>query len=186
MSSSEGSNVYDDLDPMELVSDDEYGPGVEIITSDSESDPEEDPNFLSDDDDMDDFQPFALPDGIVEDPSHLLPYPFILDLDDDVDDIPVFHVGNVDGELGDGEVFDVAILEVASPVVSVIDIPSYSTSDFDVHSKASVISSTLRVVGLEAHPSDNDDVSSALPATPAPTPSPTPKHPQCIPAHPHY
>ncbi|MFS7912463.1 hypothetical protein Hanom_Chr02g00130241 [Helianthus anomalus] len=58
MSSSEGSNVYDDVDPMELVSDDEYVPEVQVITSDSKS---------ASDGDMDDIQPFALPDDIIED-----------------------------------------------------------------------------------------------------------------------
>ncbi|MFS7936186.1 hypothetical protein Hanom_Chr05g00412551 [Helianthus anomalus] len=62
MSSSESSRLYDDHDPMELVSDDEVGPAEEVFTSDTDSDPKEDPDLMSDDDDLDDFQPFALPD----------------------------------------------------------------------------------------------------------------------------
>ncbi|MFS8033824.1 hypothetical protein Hanom_Chr17g01574131 [Helianthus anomalus] len=62
MSSSESSKLLDDYDPMELVSNDEVVPAEEVFTSDTDSDPDEDPDFLSDEDDLDDFQPFALPD----------------------------------------------------------------------------------------------------------------------------
>ncbi|MFS7968924.1 hypothetical protein Hanom_Chr09g00803161 [Helianthus anomalus] len=62
MSSSESSGLIDDYDPMELVSDNGVVPTDEVFTSDTDSDPEEDPDFMSDDDDLDDFQPFALPD----------------------------------------------------------------------------------------------------------------------------
>ncbi|KAJ0801176.1 hypothetical protein HanPI659440_Chr03g0114321 [Helianthus annuus] len=113
MSSSKGSNVYDDVDPMELVSDDEHVPEVQVITSDSESEP---------DNDLDDFQPFTLLGDIIEDdvlaippllndivimgnpegenvveviPFDVIPLaaiPFIVDLDDDDDVIPVIPV----------------------------------------------------------------------------------------------
>ncbi|KAF5803127.1 hypothetical protein HanXRQr2_Chr06g0267681 [Helianthus annuus] len=119
MSSSEGSNVYDDMDPMELVSDDEYVPEVQVITSDSES---------ASGDDLDDFQPFALLDDIIDDdvlaipplfndivimghlegehvvkviPFDVIPLaaiPFIVDLDDDDDVIPVIPVDHVDAD----------------------------------------------------------------------------------------
>ncbi|MFS7935537.1 hypothetical protein Hanom_Chr05g00404681 [Helianthus anomalus] len=64
MSSSKSSYVYDDDEPMELMSDDEIGPIVEIIYSDSEMDPDEDPEYMLDEED---FQPFAFPNGIMED-----------------------------------------------------------------------------------------------------------------------
>ncbi|KAF5810456.1 hypothetical protein HanXRQr2_Chr04g0169631 [Helianthus annuus] len=55
MSSSE-SILSDVDDPMDVASDDEIAPELEILTLDTESDPD----MLSDDED--DFQPFALPD----------------------------------------------------------------------------------------------------------------------------
>ncbi|KAF5818289.1 hypothetical protein HanXRQr2_Chr02g0063331 [Helianthus annuus] len=124
MSSSEGSNVYDDVDPMELVSDDKYVLEVQVITSISES---------ASDGDMDDIQSFALPDDIIEDDVLAIPpllndiviighpegehvveiipfdiitlaaIPFVVDLDDDDDVIPVFPVDHVDDDLGDGK-----------------------------------------------------------------------------------
>ncbi|KAM0040843.1 hypothetical protein Hdeb2414_s0012g00398901 [Helianthus debilis subsp. tardiflorus] len=210
MSSSEGSNVLDNLDPMELTSDDEYGPEVVIITSDSESDPEEDPSFDSDDD-MDDFQPFALPDDMVDDVplvddvlalppqlndiviighpegEHLveiIPFPaiplvdvpFIIDLDDDDDGLHAFPIGDMDEDIEDGDDSDLVILEVASPVVSIIDVSSDSDPDLGDHSRDSVTSSALQAAGLEAYPAVSDDVPSALPVSPAPIPSPAPTH----------
>ncbi|MFS7977182.1 hypothetical protein Hanom_Chr10g00901101 [Helianthus anomalus] len=166
--------------------------------------------MMSDDDDLDDFQPFALPnfghdapfvddvltfpltlhgqliiahpDGehIVEPiPIHTIPlatipaedWLFIVDLDDDVD-VPVFEVDHPDDDLGDGEVFDIAILNVSSPVVSVIDISSDSDHDSVADTFELVTSSTLRAAGLEAYPTDDDAISDA-PATPTPIPTPT-------------
>ncbi|MFS7965423.1 hypothetical protein Hanom_Chr09g00762091 [Helianthus anomalus] len=48
---------------------------------------------------------------------------------DDEDDVPVIHAGHPDDEIDDGEVLDIAILEVFSPVVSVINISSSDVSD---------------------------------------------------------
>ncbi|MFS7978436.1 hypothetical protein Hanom_Chr10g00915481 [Helianthus anomalus] len=63
MSSSISSGIYDEHDPKELDSNnDGAGPAEEVFTFDSGSDPDEDPDFMSNDDDLDDFQPFALPD----------------------------------------------------------------------------------------------------------------------------
>ncbi|KAJ0715320.1 hypothetical protein HanPI659440_Chr13g0499741 [Helianthus annuus] len=160
MSSLVSSDMTEEYDPMALVSDDEVASAPEIFTSDSETDPE----LMSDDDDLDDFQPFALhdfgddipsvddvlafplpihdqliighPDGehLVEPiPIHAIPltaipaedWPFVVDLDDDID-VPVIEVDHIDDDLGDGEVFDITILDVASPVVSFIDISSDS------------------------------------------------------------
>ncbi|MFS7950265.1 hypothetical protein Hanom_Chr07g00581261 [Helianthus anomalus] len=147
MSYSESSGMSDEHDPMAIVSDDEVAHAPEILTSDSESDPE----MMSDDDDLDDFQPFALPDFGDDDPfvddvlalplphhdqliighpdgEHLVEpipiyaiplvaipvedWPFVVHLDDDVD-VPVIEVEHPDDDLGDGEVFDIAILDVA-------------------------------------------------------------------------
>ncbi|MFS7946905.1 hypothetical protein Hanom_Chr06g00541861 [Helianthus anomalus] len=58
MSSSESRGLSNEHDPMVIVSDDEVAHTPEIFTSDSETGPE----MMSDDDDLDDFQPFALPD----------------------------------------------------------------------------------------------------------------------------
>ncbi|MFS7917814.1 hypothetical protein Hanom_Chr03g00193621 [Helianthus anomalus] len=96
-------------------------------------------------------------------------WPFIVDLDDD--EVPVFHVDHPDEDIGDGEVFDVTILEVASSVISVIDISS------DSDSRESVTSSDLQVVGLEASPAGN---ASFAPATPTPTSTPTPTPPHTL------
>ncbi|KAM0053794.1 hypothetical protein Hdeb2414_s0006g00188061 [Helianthus debilis subsp. tardiflorus] len=153
---------------MELVSDDKVVPEVQVITSDSES---------ASDGNLDDFQTFALLDDIIDDdvlaippllndivimghpegehiveviPFDVIPLaaiPFIVNLDSDDDVIPVIPVDHVDADLGDGEVFDLVILDVASPVVSVIDISSDSDTDSDILSGASVTSSALQAVG---------------------------------------
>ncbi|KAJ0616468.1 hypothetical protein HanRHA438_Chr02g0089351 [Helianthus annuus] len=177
MSSSESSGLSDEHNPMAIVSDDEVAPIPEIFTSDSESDPE----LMSDEEDLNDFQPFTLPDfgdvpfnddvlalplpihdqliighpdgeHVVEPiPIHVIPlaaipaedWPFVVDLDDDDVDVPVFEVDHPDDDIGDGEVFDIAILDVASPVVSVIDISFDSDLDSDADSFESVTSSAL-------------------------------------------
>ncbi|MFS7904941.1 hypothetical protein Hanom_Chr01g00041951 [Helianthus anomalus] len=207
MSSSESSGLSEEHDPMVVVSDDEIAPAPKIFTSDSENDPE----LMSDDDDLDDFQPFALPDfgddiPFVDDvlafrlpihdqliighpdgehlvepiPIHDVPLPAIpakdwpfVDLDDDID-VPVIEVDHTDDDLGDGEVLDIAILDVASPVVSVIDISSDSVHDSVADSFESVTSSALLTAGLGAYPT----AMSVAPASPVhvPTPTDTPPH----------
>ncbi|KAM0038052.1 hypothetical protein Hdeb2414_s0013g00410361 [Helianthus debilis subsp. tardiflorus] len=212
MSSLESSGLSEEHDAMEIVSDGEIASAPEIFTFDTESDLE----MMSDDDGLDDFQPFALldfgddlpfvddvlalplpihdqliiahPDGehIIEPiPIHAIPlaaipaedWPFIVDLDDDVE-VPVFEVDHSDDDLGDGEVFDIAILDVASPVVSVIDISFDSDPDSDADSLESVTSSALRAAGLEAYPANDDDAMLAALATPTlvSTPTDTPPH----------
>ncbi|KAJ0587792.1 hypothetical protein HanOQP8_Chr04g0140221 [Helianthus annuus] len=73
------------------------------------------------------------------------------------DEIPVFHVDYVNDDLGEGEDFDIAILEVSSPVVSVMEITSSGSIE-------SVSSSALRAVGLSAYPTDVSSISE--PVTP--------------------
>ncbi|KAM0041228.1 hypothetical protein Hdeb2414_s0011g00363861 [Helianthus debilis subsp. tardiflorus] len=117
---------------------------------------------------LDAVSPVAIP---VED------WPFD-DLPDDNFDI---NVGDhpVDDQ-GDGEVDDVVVLDVPSPVVPVIDI----SSDSDVHAVAdsfeSVTSSALQAAGLRlyANDLDDDDAMSVTPSSPirAPTPPPVPYH----------
>ncbi|KAJ0600112.1 hypothetical protein HanRHA438_Chr03g0114361 [Helianthus annuus] len=155
VSSFESSGLSDEHDPMAIVSDNEVAHAPEVFTSDSESNPE----MMSDDDDLDNFQPFAL-----------------LDIGDDVPFVD--DVEHPDDDLGNGEVFDIAILDVASPVVSVIDISFYSDLESDADSFESVTSSILRAAGLEAYPTDDDDVVSIAPATPVRvlTPAGTPPH----------
>ncbi|MFS7936973.1 hypothetical protein Hanom_Chr05g00422041 [Helianthus anomalus] len=206
MSSSESSGLLEKHDPMSIVFDDEIAPAPEIFPSDSETDPE----LMSDDDDLDDFQPFALPvfgDDIpfVDDvlafplpihhqliigypdgenlvkpiPIDVVPlaairaedWPFVVDLEDDID-VPVIEVDHLDNDLGDGEVFEISILDVASPVVSFIDISSNSDPDSDADSFDSVTSSALLAVGLGDYPTD-DDALSIAPATPVHVPPPT-------------
>ncbi|KAJ0614962.1 hypothetical protein HanIR_Chr02g0068511 [Helianthus annuus] len=115
------------------------------------------------------------PDGehIVEPiPIHAIPlatipaedWPFVVNLDDDVD-VPVFEVDYPDDDLSDGKVFDIAIIDVASPFVSVIDISSDSDPDSDTDSFVSVTSSALRAASLEAYPTDDDDAISVAPTT---------------------
>ncbi|MFS7918997.1 hypothetical protein Hanom_Chr03g00207741 [Helianthus anomalus] len=203
MSSSESSGLSDEHDPIAIVSDDEIAPVPEVFTSDSVSNPE----MMSDDEDLYDFHPFALPDfgddlPFVDDvlalplpiydqlinghpdgehvvepiPIHAISltaipaedWPFIINLDADAEEIPVFHEDLADEDLGDGEVFGVAILVVGLSVVPVVDIPSNSDP------KELVTSTALRTVGLEAYPAN--DVSSAVPDTPTPTPTHTPSH----------
>ncbi|MFS8023867.1 hypothetical protein Hanom_Chr16g01456551 [Helianthus anomalus] len=53
----------------------------------------------------------------------------LVDLEDDDDvDIPVIHVEHLDDDLGDGEVHAIVILELPSPIVSVVDISSTASS----------------------------------------------------------
>ncbi|XP_022004395.1 myb-related transcription factor, partner of profilin-like [Helianthus annuus] len=190
MSSSEGSNIYDDVDPMTPSSDDDYIPEVQVITSDSET---------GSDSDMDDFQPFAYLGDIVDDdvlavppplndimiighpegehiveiiPLDVLPLamvPFV-DLDEDDDDIvPVIPVEHIDDDLGDGDVYDVVILDIASPVVSVIDISSDADTDSYASSYASVTSSALQALGLQRNADlELDDVLPDEPVVPTP------------------
>ncbi|KAJ0644797.1 hypothetical protein HanOQP8_Chr16g0616381 [Helianthus annuus] len=191
MSSSEGSNIYDDVDPMELSSDDDYVPEVQVILSDSDS---------TSDSDMDDFQPFALLGEIIDDdvlaippifndvviighpegehvveviPWDVLPLaivPFIDDLDEEDDAVvPVIPVEHLDDELGDGDVHDLVILEVPAPVVPIFIISSDSDTDSDASTYASVTSSAL-----QGHVDFGDDMMPAEPAIPVPIPVPAP------------
>ncbi|MFS7976369.1 hypothetical protein Hanom_Chr10g00891661 [Helianthus anomalus] len=169
MSSSEGSNVYDDVDPMEIVSGNDYVSEVQVISSDSDSTS----------DSVDDFQPFALLGDIIDDDVLAIPpllndivilghpedehvvevipldvapldvMPFIVDLDDDDDVVPVIPVYHMDDDLGNGEVHDVVILDIASLMVSVINISSDADTDSDASSYASVTSSALQSIGLQ-------------------------------------
>ncbi|KAJ0953757.1 hypothetical protein HanRHA438_Chr00c48g0858401 [Helianthus annuus] len=190
MSSSEGSNIYDDVDPMTPSSDDDYIPEVQVITSDSET---------GSDSDMDDFQPFAFLGDIVDDdvldvppllndiviighpegehvveiiPLDVLPLamvPFV-DLDEDDNDIvPVIPLEHIDDDLGDGDVYDLLILDVAAPVVPIIVLSSDSDTDSDAPTGASVTSSALLPVEL-------DDVLPDEPVVPAPGHILTPPH----------
>ncbi|KAJ0734481.1 hypothetical protein HanPI659440_Chr11g0420631 [Helianthus annuus] len=161
MASSASSGIYD---PMEIASDDEFPHVIEIVSSDDE--------------DADDFQPFALPDPILDggpleddvlavgpqlnefviishpDGDHIVDYiplevaplavvPGFIVVSDDEDDVPVIHVHHFDDEIDDGEALDIAILEVSSPIVSVVDISSSDSSD-DASSPA------IRHAGLRA------------------------------------
>ncbi|KAJ0752152.1 hypothetical protein HanPI659440_Chr09g0321091 [Helianthus annuus] len=212
MSSSESSGLSDEHDPMAIVSDDEIAPAPEVFTFDSETDPE----LMSDDDDPDEFQPFALPnfgddipfvddiltfplpihDQIIighPDGEHLVEpipidvvllaaipaedWPFVV-LDEDFD-VPVIEVDHIDDDLGDGEVYNIIILDVASPVVSVVDISSDSDPDSVADSFKSVTSSALLATGARAYPTENDeDAMSVAPSSPinVPTPPYTPDH----------
>ncbi|KAJ0533459.1 hypothetical protein HanRHA438_Chr09g0390691 [Helianthus annuus] len=184
---------------MELVSDDEVVPEVYVITSDSES---------ASNDDLDDFQLFALLDDIIDDdvlaipsllndivimghpegehvveviPFDVIPLaaiPFIVDLDDDDDVILVIPVDLVDVDLGDRELFDVVILDVASQVVSVMAISTDSDTDSDAPFGASVTSSALQDIGLQRYPDFGDDIMLAEPVIPIPIQSSTPPHVQ--------
>ncbi|KAJ0548814.1 hypothetical protein HanIR_Chr08g0388031 [Helianthus annuus] len=189
MVSSASSGVYDDYGHMDISTDDEAA--VEIVSSDDE--------------DLDDFQPFALLDPVLDgepieddvlavgpqlnqfviighpDGAHIVDYipldvvplaavPEIIVVSDDEDDVPVIHVDHLDDEIGDGEALDIVILEVSSPVISVVDISSSDTSD-------DASSSAIRHDGLRADATDSsfDTISIAtqpLAHTPAPVSAP--------------
>ncbi|MFS7998160.1 hypothetical protein Hanom_Chr12g01150431 [Helianthus anomalus] len=105
-------------------------------------------------------------------------WPFVV-LDEDID-VPVIVVDHIDDDLGDGEVYDIAILDVASPVVSVVDISFDSDLDSVADSFESVTSSALLAAGVRAYPTDDDDdAMSVAPFSPVhiPTPLHTPNHP---------
>ncbi|MFS7967695.1 hypothetical protein Hanom_Chr09g00788761 [Helianthus anomalus] len=173
MSSSESSGLSEEHDPVAIVSDDEVAPEPEIFTSDSESDPK----ILSDDDD---FQPFALPDfgediPIIDD---VLAFPLPIHDQLIIGHPDGGHLDHPEGDQGDGEVEDVVILDIPSPVISVIDI----SSDSDLHSVADsfecVTSSALHVAGVRAYPTDldDDDAMSATPSSPVRATTPPPVH----------
>ncbi|KAJ0617430.1 hypothetical protein HanHA89_Chr02g0041831 [Helianthus annuus] len=202
MSSSSSSDLSE-VDPMLVVSDDEYGPDIIIISSDDESE-----HDVSSDDDymLDDFQPFALaafgedpvppeddvlampqllhgiiiyghPEGehmIVHLPEPLAAVPFV-DLEDDDDvDIPVIHVEHLDDDLGDGEIHDIVILELPSPVVSVVDISSTASSVApSTHTPASSPDTVL-------------PAQTAVPPTPSIDPMRLPGFPHSMYPPPHY
>ncbi|KAF5817931.1 hypothetical protein HanXRQr2_Chr02g0058801 [Helianthus annuus] len=199
MSSSKSSGLSEDHDPMVVVSDDEVAPDPEIFTSDTVSDPEmlsEDdddfqpfalPDFGNDVPIFDNVLAFPLPihDQLIighPDGEHLVEpvpidtvplaavtpkdWPFDDLLDNDLD---IFVGDHPVGDQGDGEVDDVAILDIPSPVISVIDI----SSDSDLHSVAdsfeSVTSSALHVAGVRAYATDLDDEDAMSAAPPLPS-----------------
>ncbi|MFS8034583.1 hypothetical protein Hanom_Chr17g01582871 [Helianthus anomalus] len=105
--------------------------------------------------------------------------------DDDEILVSQEHLSNVDPE--DGDVYDLAILELASPIVSFNDISSDSDLDSDTDSRDSVTSSALLAAGLRAYPTDDDDDDmSVVPSspvhisTPPPPSSPPPTSPLLI------
>ena len=164
---------------MEYLSDD--GHGIE----DAEAIPFGDAAMqeVSDDEDLDDFQPFALPDHYpqeVDDDVLAIPQPHhdivieghpggehvvvhaveplevvppVADIDDDDDVVPVFHVDHVGAELRDGEVVGDIAILELPPPVIPVIDLSSSYSYFD-----------------DGHMSD--DAMSAAPATPSPVHSP--------------
>ncbi|MFS7953847.1 hypothetical protein Hanom_Chr07g00623391 [Helianthus anomalus] len=185
MSSSDSNDLSDEHDPMAIVFDDELAIVLEPFTL---------PDFGDDVPFIDDVIDILLPihdqliighpDGEqLVDPIliHAIPlaaipaedWTFVVDMDEDVG-VPVFDVEHLDDDLGHGEVFDIAILDVASPVVSVIDI----STDSDADSFESVTSSALQATRLEAYPADDDNAISVTPATPTHvfTPVDTPPH----------
>ncbi|MFS8021399.1 hypothetical protein Hanom_Chr16g01426951 [Helianthus anomalus] len=186
MSSLESSSLSKEHDPMAIISDDDIALVPEIFTSDSESDPE----IMSDDEDLDHFQPFALPDFgddipfvdvvlALPLPIHdqlimgiPMDWPFIVDLDIYVE-VPLFEVDHPDDDLGDSDIFDIAILDVESPIVSLIDISSDSDPDSNADSWESLISSALRATCLEAYPVDDNDAMPVALATPTLVSTPT-------------
>ncbi|KAM0044842.1 hypothetical protein Hdeb2414_s0010g00357981 [Helianthus debilis subsp. tardiflorus] len=170
MSSSE-SGLSDVDDSMAVVSDDEISPEPEILTSDTESDPD----MLSDDED--DFQPFALPDfgddlpladGIPDEEPFLIP---VLVHDHLI-------IGHPDGEhtvapilasvplVGDGEI-DKDVVAIPPPEIPVIELSSDSSLHSVSDSFESVTSSALQAVGLRRYATDSDD-DTAMSAAPSP------------------
>ncbi|KAJ0805205.1 hypothetical protein HanPI659440_Chr02g0047091 [Helianthus annuus] len=166
-------DLVSDEEVIELESDDE--PAMEVLPE-TDTEPEEDPDYVSVDvlsgvsgegeiialggpvlmDDILDLGDVLVPgvvvvghpDGhlIIDIPPLAIEVPRV-DVPAGGDKVPVFHVDHVDDDIGVGEAFDIAILEVSSPVVSVMDIPSSDTTD-------SVSSSALRAVGPSAHATD--------------------------------
>ncbi|MFS7905616.1 hypothetical protein Hanom_Chr01g00049781 [Helianthus anomalus] len=190
MYSSERSGLSEEREPMMIVSEDEIASAPKVFTFDSETDPE----MISDDDDLEDVLalPLPFPDQLIIEhpdgerlvehiPIHAIPFaaipaedwPFVDGLDDDVD-VPVIEVEHLDDDLGDGEVYDLAILELASPVVFVIDISSDTDLEFDEDSFESVTSLALLTAWLRARPTDDDDDAvSGAPSSPVHVSKPT-------------
>ncbi|MFS8002470.1 hypothetical protein Hanom_Chr13g01202431 [Helianthus anomalus] len=187
VSSSESSGLSEENDLMAIESDDEIAPMPEIFTSDTESDPEmlsdddDDfqpfalPDFGDDIPFIDDVLAFPLPihDQLIighPDGEHLVEpipidaiplvaipaedWPFAIDLDKDLSFLEGDHP---DDDQDDGELDDIAILDIPSPVVSVIDISSDSDPDSLVDSFESVTSSALLAAGVRAYPTDDVD-----------------------------
>ncbi|MFS7987638.1 hypothetical protein Hanom_Chr11g01025261 [Helianthus anomalus] len=135
------------------------------------------PDFMSNDDDLDDFQPYALldfgdDDIPPEDDILALPLSYMTNPALDTPDI---HVDHVDEDLADGEVFNIAILVVSPFVVSVVAI------SHDSDSLESMTSYALQTVVLGAYPTDY-----AFPMVPAtPTLTSTPPHTPMRSCHDH-
>ncbi|MFS7936535.1 hypothetical protein Hanom_Chr05g00416711 [Helianthus anomalus] len=142
-------DLVSDEEVIELESDDESA--MEVVPE-TDTEPEEDPDYVS----VDTLSGVSVPgvvvvrrpDGhlILDIPPLAIEVPLV-DVPAGGDKVLVSHVDHVDDDLGVGEAFDIAILEVSSPVVSVMDISSSDTTD-------SVSSSTLRAVGPSAHATD--------------------------------
>ncbi|KAJ0752565.1 hypothetical protein HanPI659440_Chr09g0325851 [Helianthus annuus] len=176
MSSSESSGLSEEHDPMAIVSDDEIAPVPEIFTSDSKSDPE----MMPDDEDLDEFQPFALPDFGDDD----------IPLEDDVLALPLPIHDQLIIAHPDGEHVVEPILIHAIPLCCHLaeDWPFIVDLDNDVEVLVFQVDLPLRILamvraaGLEAYPADDDDAMSAAPAkptlvsTPTDTPPRSPTH----------
>ncbi|KAJ0810163.1 hypothetical protein HanPI659440_Chr01g0023581 [Helianthus annuus] len=96
------------------------------------------------------------------------------------DDFDIFADDHPAGKQGDGEVDDYIVLDVPSPVVSVIEISSDSSIHSVAESFESVTSSALQAAGLQLYATDLDDEDtvSTTPSSPvrAPTPPPVLDH----------
>ncbi|MFS7986752.1 hypothetical protein Hanom_Chr11g01013981 [Helianthus anomalus] len=89
----------------------------------------------------------------------------------------MIQIDHLDDDMGDGEVFDIAILDVALPVIFVINISSDSDPDSDPDSFESLTSSALLAAELGAYPTDDDDDAMFVaPTTPVHIPTDTPPH----------
>ncbi|KAF5809269.1 hypothetical protein HanRHA438_Chr04g0165391 [Helianthus annuus] len=109
MSSSE-SGLSEEHDPMAIVSDDDVAPIPEVLTSDTDNDPE----MLSDDDN--DFQPFALPDFGDDVPiADGIPVEDIFDFPAPIHDHLI--IGHPDGEHIVAPILDVVHLVVIPPEI---------------------------------------------------------------------
>ncbi|KAF5782437.1 hypothetical protein HanRHA438_Chr11g0508471 [Helianthus annuus] len=98
----------------------------------------------------------------------------------DVNYFDIFTGDHPVGDQGDGVLDDVIVLDIPSPVVSIIDISSNSSMHSVADSFESVTSLALQAKGLRLYATDLDDedTMSTTPSSPvrAPTPPPVPDH----------
>ncbi|MFS7995782.1 hypothetical protein Hanom_Chr12g01122041 [Helianthus anomalus] len=119
----------------------------DVVPLEISSDNEPIVEIISSDDSNDESNP-------EEDPDYMY--------DEIPNEVLVFHIDHLDEDIGDGKVIDIGILEMSSPVVSIVDVSSSDVSD-------RVSFAALRCAGRRANAIDSNFDTIPI-ATPTPSP----------------